>query len=177
LLATPDDAKTPSANPIFLYVTNANASAGNISVYEICDKQSLNCSNIGADPGELIEVTGSPFPAGGEPGPMVMVSPAVITPPSGTFLYASDHKLNRVLQYNVSVATGALTQLSPASVSTGTSPAGIGARHDGQYLFTANNGSTSLSAYVIHDPTTGNLSTAVTAIVPTVNNPTVVLVK
>ena len=177
LLTTPDDVKNPSANPIFLYVTNANAGAGNISVYEICDKPSLNCSNTGAEPGELIEVTGSPFAAGGEPGPMVIVSPAVVTPPAGTFLYASDHKLNRVLQYSVSVVTGTLTPLSPASVSTGTSPVWVGARHDGQYLFAANNGSTSLSAYTITDPKTGNLTNAATAIVPTVNNPTVVLVK
>lgn len=177
MITTPDDAKTPSSNAIFLYVTNANSSSGNISVFEICDKPSLNCSNNAADPGELLEITGSPFPAGGEPGPMVMVSPAVVTPPAGTFLYASDHKLNHVLQYSVSVVTGGLTSLSPASVSTGTSPVWVAARHDGQYVFAANNGSTSLSAYAITDPKTGNLTNAATAIVPTVNNPTAVLVK
>ncbi len=120
LVTTPDDAKSPSANPIFLYV--ANAGTGQISAYEICDKPSLNCSNAAADPGDLLEITGSPFAAGGEPGSMVIVSPAVVTPPAGTFLYAADKKLNRVLQYSISAVTGTLSQLSPAAVSSGTTP-------------------------------------------------------
>src|SRR6185369_7344985 len=45
LLTTFDDPAKPSANPIFLYV--ANVGTGQISVYEICDKPSLNCTNNG----------------------------------------------------------------------------------------------------------------------------------
>jgi 6-phosphogluconolactonase (cycloisomerase 2 family) len=108
---------------------------------------------------------------------MVIVSPAVVTPPAGTFLYAADKKLNRVLQYSISVVTGTLTQLSPPAVSTGTTPLWVSARHDGQYVFAANNGSTSISAYTITDPQSGALTNATTAIVPTGNNPSAVLVK
>ena len=108
---------------------------------------------------------------------MVIVNPAVVTPPSGTFLYAADKKLNRILQYSVSVVTGTLAPLSPAAVSSGTTPVWVSARHDGQYVFAANNGSFSLSAYFITDPKAGSLTPAVTAIVPTGNNPSAVLVK
>ncbi len=177
MVVTPDDPANPSSNSIFLYVANANGSSGDISVYEVCDKPSLNCTNNHKDPGDLLEITGSPFSAnGGEPGTMVIVHPAVITPPSGTFLYVSDHKLNRVLQYSVATVTGALTAMSPPAVSTGASPVWVSAQHDGQYVFSANNGSSSLSAYVIHDPTAGAL-TNVGTVIATGNNPSAVLVK
>ena len=173
LLTTPDDAKSPSANPIFLYV--ATVGTGKISVYEICDKPSLNCTNGGHGPGELLELTNSPFAAGGEPGSMVMVSPTVTTPPAGTFLYAADKKLNRVLQYSVSPVTGSLTALSPPAVSAGSTPVWVGASHTGQYVLTANNGSQSVSIYVIHDPQTGILGNAPVA--ATGNNPSAVWVQ
>ncbi len=175
LLTSLDDPQKPSANPIFLYV--ANVGTGQISVYETCDKPSLNCSNANASPGDLLEITGSPFAAGGEPISMVMVNPAVITPPSGTFLYAADHKLNRLLQYVVSPATGGLTAMSPPAVSTGTTPVWVGAFRNGQYVFTANNGSQSVSAYFMVNPAAGNLTPAVTAVVPTGNNPSVVITE
>ena len=174
LLTTLDDAKNPSPNPIFLYV--ATVGTGQISVYEICDKPSLNCSNAGADPGDLLELPNSPFAAGGEPGQMVMVSPAVLIPPAGTFLYAADHKLNRILQYSVSPVTGSLTPLSPPAVSAGSTPVWVGARHDGQYVFATNNGSQSLSVYTITDPKAGNLTNATTAVVATGSNPSAVVV-
>jgi len=175
LLASLDDPQKPSANPIFLYV--ANVGTGQISVYEICDKPSLNCTNNAQGPGDLLEVNGSPFAAGGEPISMVMVNPAVLTPPSGTFLYAADHKLNRVLQYSVSPVTGALTALSPAAVSTGLTPVWVGAFRNGQYVFAANNGSQSISGYIITDPTAGHLTTIPNAIVATGNNPSVVITE
>jgi 6-phosphogluconolactonase (cycloisomerase 2 family) len=174
MVVTLDDPTSPSSNQNFLYVANANAGSGNISVFEICDKTSLNC--VTPD-GSLTEITGSPFSANGEPGSMVMVNPKVNTPPSGTFLYVADRKLNRVLQYSIAGVTGSLTALSPASLSTGATPVWVSARHDGQYVFTANNGSTSLSSFVITDPTQGNLTNAGTAIVATGNNPAAVLVK
>ena len=173
LLTTPDDAKNPSANPIFLYV--ATVGTGQISVYEICDKPSLTCSNAGADPGDLLELSNSPFTAGGEPGSMVMVNPTVTTPPAGTFLYAADKKLNRVLQYSVSPVTGSLTALSPPAVSAGSTPVWVGASRTGQYVLTANNGSQSVSIYVIHDPQTGILGNAPVA--ATGNNPSAVWVQ
>jgi 6-phosphogluconolactonase (cycloisomerase 2 family) len=175
LLTTPDDAKNPSANAIFLYV--AEAGTGQISVYEICDKPSLNCSNATADPGDLLEITGSPFAASGEPGSMVVVNPAVITPPSGTFLYVTDRKSNRLLQYSISVVTGNLTPLSPPAVSTGATPLWVAARHDGQYVFVVNNGSNSMSSYTMVDPKTGVLTPSVTAVTTTGNNPSTVLAK
>ena len=174
MTVTLDDPKSPSSNPIFLYVANANSGAGNVSVFQVCDKPGLNC--ITPD-GSLTEISGSPFSAGGEPGNMVVVHPAVTTPPSGTFLYVADHKQNRVLQFSIAGVTGALTSLAPPAVSTGVSPVWVGARTDGQYVFAANLGSTSLSAFGIVDPNTGTLSNAATAIVPTGNNPSAVVVK
>src|SRR5262249_50957613 len=139
MITTLDDPAKPSANPIFLYV--ANVGTGQISVYEVCDKPSLNCTNNALGPGDFLEITGSPFAAGGEPISMVMVSPAVLTPPAGTFLYAADHKNNRLLQYSVSPATGNLAAMSPPAVSTGADPVWVGAFRNGQYVFVANNGS------------------------------------
>jgi len=174
LVVTLDDPKNPSANDIYLYVSEANAGAGDIAVFHICDKVSINCVT---PTGDLVPVTGSPFAAGGEPGTMFIVNPTVTTPPSGTFLYATDHKLNRVLQWSIALVTGALSPMSPPAVSSGTSPVWVSAKPNGQYVFAANNGSSSLSAYVITDPTKGNLTNAGTAVVPTGNSPSVVLVK
>jgi 6-phosphogluconolactonase len=174
LAVTLDDPKNPSSNPIFLYIANANGGAGNISVFEVCDKTGLDC--LSPD-GSVKEIIGSPFSTSGEPGNMVIVHPTAATPPSGTFLYAADHKQNRVLQFSIAGVTGALTPLSPPAVSTGTSPVWVSARPDGQYVFAANFGSTSLSAFLISDPTVGRLSGAGTATVATGNNPSAVLVK
>jgi len=154
LVITPDDPTNPSPNGVFLYV--ANAGANNISVFSICDKPTLTCTS---PTGELAAITGSPFAAGLEPTSMVMVNPAVTTPPSGTFLYVADKSSNQVSQYTVSTVSGGLTAISPPAISTGQTPVWVAARRDGRYVFAANNGGSSISPFRITSVTSGLLAT------------------
>jgi 6-phosphogluconolactonase len=174
LVVTPDDPANPSANGIFVYV--ANADSGNISIFAVCDKVSTACLN---SDGTLTEITGSPMPANAtELGSMVIINPAVITPPSHTFFYVVDQGANHVLQFTVAPVTGALTALSPADISTGAKPIWVGAKSNGQYVFAANNGGSSFSSYVITDPTNGVLTLAGSATTTTTGgNPSTILVK
>jgi 6-phosphogluconolactonase (cycloisomerase 2 family) len=141
----------------FLYV--ANFHDNNISAFSMCDKVTTTCSNPNAPDGGLTPVTGSPFSAGIGPS-------AISTDATGLFLYVVDQTSNQISQFRISTGTGALTALSPAAVSTGTTPFGLTvitgttliAATGGtiEYLYVTNNGSTTVSTYSF-DSTLGAL--------------------
>jgi 6-phosphogluconolactonase len=165
---------TPTGS--FLYV--ANFGDNNVSAFAICDAVTTTCAGATGD-GSLTPVVGSPFSAG--IGPVAMASD-----PSGSFLYVVDKTSNQVSQYRISSGTGVITAFSPAAVSTGTTPVAA-AVHIGtnvvtatggtvEYLYVANNGSTSLSIYSF-DSTLGPLG-IVGSPFPTISgNPTAVVTR
>ncbi len=168
-----------SPNGGFLYV--ANTGSDNVSAFAICDAIVTSCSNVNAPDGSLTPVSGSPFPAGG--GPV-----AIAFDPAFTFVYVVDKQSYQVSQYSYGTGSGVLSPLSPPAISTGTTPVSIAVRSGAtgtnigntltnptDYVFVANNGASTISAYTL-TTTTGLLNVAGTPFT-TFSNPSAVAVK
>jgi 6-phosphogluconolactonase (cycloisomerase 2 family) len=148
-----------SPNGEFLLV--ANSGSNNVSSFAICAVVSTTCSTPN---GTLTAVTGSPFPAGIGPGAMAF-------DPGFNFVYVVDQQSNQVSQYSFGPGNGVLTPLSPATISTGTTPvsisivSGVTTQYVGNptyntadFVYVANIGGTSLSIYAL-TTSTGLLGT------------------
>ncbi len=133
----------------FAYVSNATSNS--VSAYTICNAVSLPVCT--AADYSLRGVTGSPFPAGSTPGPLVVH-------PFGGFVYVMDTGQFALSGYRVSSADGSLTALSPATVATNSAPTAIAIRSDGNWLFVSNFSSANVSQYAI-TPASGSLTPAV----------------
>jgi len=139
----------------FLYVMNAGANSNNISVFAICDNVVTSCINPNSPDGTLTEISGSPFPAG--------LGPVAITfDPNFTFAYVVDKTSNTVSQYSYGTGSGVLTPLSPATISTGTTPVSIALRvgatgtnigntttNPTDWIYVANSGASTISIYTL----------------------------
>jgi 6-phosphogluconolactonase (cycloisomerase 2 family) len=117
----------------FAYV--ANQTSNTISAYA-----------IDANNGLLTPVTGSPFSSIGT------TPAALLVDPNGTFLYVADNTTSTVSVFAIAPITssipGALTPQN-FSVVTGTSPDAIAIHPAGKFLYVANFGSNSVSAYAV----------------------------
>jgi 6-phosphogluconolactonase (cycloisomerase 2 family)/uncharacterized caspase-like protein len=105
----------------FLYVTNNGSS--NVSAY-----------TINPSTGALTAVTGSLFPAGGNPI-------GVAVNPTGKYLYAANFLSDNVSAYTINPSTGALKELSGSPFAGATGPEGIVIDPSGKFLYAANNNS------------------------------------
>jgi 6-phosphogluconolactonase len=132
-------AVSASANGNFVYV--ANAGNNNISGFAIDLTQ--------GDIGNLIPVTGSPFPAGLNP-----VAAAI--DPSNQFVYVVDQNSNQVSGYRITRVSGKLVPLSNSPFNTGAAPVAIGISPTNKFLYVSNNSANTISAYSI-DPPSGNI--------------------
>ena len=124
-----------TAPPIYLFV--ANTGSNDVSIFSPCVQVTTTCPS----PNGTLTQVGSPVSAGGTHPVSFIVDPAL------DFVYAVDNGSFQVTQYKYSSATGALTVLSPAVVSTGASPLAGGITSDGKWVFIPNNGGSNLSAY------------------------------
>jgi len=143
----------------------ANSGSNNVSAFAACIQVNTTCSSPS---GMLTQVSGSPFPAG--TGPI-----SIIVDPVADFVYALDRSSFQVSQYGFSPATGALSLLSPSSVSTGASPLSGAITLEGNWFFVANNAASSLSAYSVSS--TGRLNAATTSSVVLTGQPSAVLIR
>ena len=143
----------------------ANSGSNNVSAFAACIQVNTTCSSPS---GMLTQVSGSPFPAG--TGPI-----SIIVDPVADFVYALDRSSFQVSQYGFSPATGALSLLSPSSVSTGASPLSGAITLEGNWFFVANNAASSLSAYSVSS--TGKLNAATTSSVVLTGQPSAVLIR
>lgn len=132
----------------FVYVSNAIPN-NSVSAYTICQAASVaqNCPTADY---HLQTVTGSPFPAGDNPGPLTVDA-------FGNFVYVVDTGSNQISGFRISSATGALTAFTGAPVSTNSGPTSIAIRSDDTWMFVANVNSANLSEYAI-TPATGTLT-------------------
>lgn len=153
-VGTAPSAVAISPNGAFLLVSNSGSS--NVGSYAICVTVSATCAS---PDGSMSPVSGSPFSAGLGPG-------AIAFDPGFNFVYVVDQQSNQVSQYSFGTGSGMLTPLSPAAVSTGTTPVSIAIRSGAtsadignptlnltDYAYVANIGGTSLSIYTL---TTGS---------------------
>jgi 6-phosphogluconolactonase (cycloisomerase 2 family) len=124
----------------FVYV--ANRFSGNVSAYGIVSAT-----------GQLLEIDGSPYPAGAQPV-------SVTVEPTGQFAYVTNLFSNDISAYSIDGITGGLTQIagSPFSLgSTEVNPRSVAVDPLGQFAYVANEGSQNVSAFSI-DGITGALT-------------------
>ena len=113
----------------FLFV--ANPGQGTVAAFAIGNN------------GVLTAVAGSPFAMGTGAMPS-----AVAVGRDGRFLYVADTAHNAVLGFSVA-ASGAIAPISGSPFAAGAAPSGLGTDPQGAFLYAANFGSNSVSAYVI----------------------------
>ena len=171
----------PSAvaiSPAGAFLLVANAGSGNVSSFAICAVASATCLT---PDGTMTAVSGSPFSAGLQPS-------AIAFDPGFNFVYVVDQKSNEVFQYSFSSATGVLTPLSPAAISTGTTPVSIAIRAGAtgtnigsttldvtDYVYVANIGGSSLSGFTL--TTSTGLLNVLGSAVTTEGQPSAVVAK
>jgi 6-phosphogluconolactonase (cycloisomerase 2 family) len=135
----------------FLYVANASSN----DIYEF----KINTSVLGTPDGSLSPITASTtiVPAG--VGPIAMISD-----PTVKYFYVLANQGSQVIGFTFNHVTGLLTQLSTngGTVSTGANPVGFAIRSNGTtngnyWLFTSNNGASSISSFGL-EITTGALT-------------------
>ncbi|MBV9342790.1 MAG: beta-propeller fold lactonase family protein [Acidobacteria bacterium] len=155
----------PDSNNLFV----ANSGSNNVSVFSACIQASATCAS---PDGSLTLVAGSPVAAGVGPA-------ALIVDPALDFVYVVDVRSNQISQYKYSPATGALTALSPAAASSGTtgaSPLSGGMTPDGNFLLVPNNGGSNMFVFKVTVPS-GSLAPASASSVPLSGQPSAVLVR
>jgi 6-phosphogluconolactonase (cycloisomerase 2 family) len=131
----------PSADASTLFV--ANSGSNDISEFNACIQASTTC---GTPNGTLVPVSTSATAAG--------ISPvAFIVNPVVNFVYAVDARSNQISQYRYNSATGALTSLAPAAVSTSSTPAAGGITGDGSFLLVPDTGASSMSVFSVGSAT------------------------
>ncbi len=124
----------------FVYVSNS-APNNSVSAYTICYAVSL-ATNCRVANFSLQEVTGSPYPALDDPGPLLV-------DPYGKFLYVVDTESNAISGYQISSVTGTLTAFTGAPTATNLEPTAIAIRSDDSWMFVSNLNSANISEYAI----------------------------
>ena len=137
----------PSAiaiNPAGTMLYVSNAQTNNVSGFLIA-KGAPNT------PGDLIPITGSPFPTGG----FKPVSATV--DPSGQFLYVVDQDSNQISGFRIAATTGRLSATLNSPYNTGALPAFVAISPSNKFLYVTNAGAASISGYSVN-PASGELA-------------------
>ena len=123
-------------------------------------------------------VSGSPVPANGIGASSIIVSAQL------DFVYIVDTQSNEISQFKYGPATGLLTSLSPATISTGSSPVSGGITSDGSFVIVPDSGGSDLAVFRVANGAsstgtapTGLLSRASTPTVTLASQPTTVIVR
>lgn len=156
-----------------LFVANSGLS-NNISIFAACIEVTPTCAN----PDGTLQVEGSPVPVNGIGASSIIVSRQL------DFVYIVNTQSNEISQFKYGPATGLLTALSPATISTGISPVSGGITSDGAFVIVPDSGGSDLAVFKVANATsstgvapTGLLSRASTPTVTLANQPTAVIVR
>jgi 6-phosphogluconolactonase (cycloisomerase 2 family) len=156
-----------------LFVANSGAS-NSISEFPACIEVSATCAI--AD-GTLQSAGARQISAFGTGPSSIIVSPQI------NFVYVVDTQSNQVSQFSYSPATGALSPLTPATISTGSNPVSGGITLDGAFVVVPDSGGSDLTVFSVNNTTstgvapTGKLSRATSSTVTLAGQPTAVLVR
>ena len=127
-----------SSNGSYLFVGayDTSAKTGYLFAYSV---GTLSCSNNASVP-TLTALPGSPFAAGVHPS-------AVITDPTGTYVYVADLNSGDVLGFSIS--SGGLTALSGSPFPTGSQPSAIAIDATGKFAVVTNQQDSNVTTYSI----------------------------
>ena len=142
---------------LFVYVTNQSID-NNVSVFQVCivPNGTNNCLTQQDVQNATMSAVGSPVGVG--QGPI-----ALAADPTNNFLYVACETSNQVYAFRISTATGVLSGLNPAFLSTGSSPVAMAMHPGGAFLYVSNNASSNLSGFDVNT-TSGVLSNPITVI-------------
>lgn len=147
----------------------ADSGSNDVNVFSACIQSSATCSS---PDGRLTTVVNAPFAAG--------IGPVYVTvDPTADFVYVVDVKSNQISQFKYSPGTGALSALSPPSVSTSinnANPVSGGITKDGAFLLVPNNGGSNMFVFKVTLPG-GVLAPATTESVPLSGQPSALLAR
>ena len=138
----------------FAYV--ANYGSNDVSAYSIDSSGAL--TRIDADGGTAGNQTGIPARS----GPI-----SIAIDPAGGYAYVANANDESVSVYSIDATTGALTAIDADGagvgstntyISVGTTPYSVAVHHNGSYLYVANEGSSTVSAFDIGNIDPGTLS-------------------
>ena len=156
-----------------LFVANSGLS-NNVSIYSACIEVTPACPTAN---GTLQTVNGSPVPANGIGASSFIIDPML------DFAYVVDTQSNEISQFAYSPATGMLTALSPAAVSTGTAPASGGITSDGSVVLVPDSGGSQIDIFRVANSSsagstaTGKLSRPSTTSITLAAQPTAAIVR
>jgi len=156
-----------------LFVANSGLSS-DISIFSACIEVTPACLN--AD-GTLQQVTGSPVAANGLGPTSFIIDPLL------NFVYVVDTQSNQISQFQYSPATGLLSPVSPATVSTGTAPRTGGITSDGAFVMVPDSGGSQIDIFRVNNigssgsSPTGRLSRPATSSITLGAQPTVAIVR
>ncbi|MGB9072284.1 MAG: beta-propeller fold lactonase family protein [Terriglobales bacterium] len=141
---------------LFVYVTNQSID-NNVSVFQVCIVQNANCT--------LQNVQDATMSAVGSPVSVGQAPVALAGDPTNNFLYVACETSNQVYAFRISTATGVLSRLNPAFLSTGSFPVAMAMHPTGifLYLYVSNNASSNLSGFTVNT-TSGQLGNPITVI-------------
>ena len=157
-----------------LFVANSGVS-NNVNIFTACIQATPVCPSAN---GTLQEISGSPVPTNG-------IDPvSVIVDSQLNFVYVVNKQSNQISQYAYSAATGLLSALSPATISTGASPVSGGITSDGNFVIVPDSGGSDLAVFKVDSATsssgsapTGRLSRATTASITLSGQPSSAVVR
>jgi 6-phosphogluconolactonase (cycloisomerase 2 family) len=157
-----------------LFVANSGVS-NNINIFTACVQVTPVCSSAN---GTLQEISGSPVSTNG-------VAPvSVIVDSQLNFVYVVNKQSNQISQYAYSPATGLLTALAPATISTGISPVSGGITSDGNFVIIPDSGASDLAVFKVDSTTsssgsapTGRLARATTSSITLSSQPSSAVVR
>src|SRR6266496_4193701 len=121
-----------------LFVANSGLS-NNISIFAACIEVTPSC----ASPDGRLQAVGSPVSASAIGPSSIVVSPQL------DFVYVVDTQSNEVSQFKYGPASGSLTSLSPATISTGSSPVSGGITSDGAFVIVPDSGGSDLAVFKV----------------------------
>jgi len=146
-----------------LFVAHSGLS-NNVSIFAACIEVTPTCAN----PDGTLQVVSGSVPVNGLGASSIVVSPQL------DFVYVVNTQSNDISQFKYGPATGLLTALSPATISTGTSPVSGGITSDGSFVIVPDSGGSDLAVFRV-DNTVSSTGTAPTGLMSRASTPTVTL--
>jgi hypothetical protein len=159
----------PTLGGVFVYVGSQAAVTGSVTGWEVCTQVDADCSQTDVNNENLAPIkTMKPLSVGQNPI-------AFLVDPTNTFLYVACNVGNNVYAFKMTTSTGVLTPLAPPlEPSGGAGPVTLAmhpsSNNSNEFLYVANNGSSTLVEYVVN-LTTGDLSNPLAPLIFTAGNP------
>jgi len=131
---------------VFVYVGNSPSSGGEVSAFQLCTQvNGTTCQQPDVNDYKLLP-----------PGPPSNVNQnpvAMLVDPTNSFLYVACNGSNQVYGFGIGPSSGNLSALSPAYQQTGLQPVALamhgGANSNSEFLYSSNNGSSTVSGWPI----------------------------